>query len=81
MDSVFRVVAVDGQSETYILEDWGSADEDSIKDWEKLLKAGVTDENGIVQPVCQYDLDHPTWSGRLIVDSILVKLWEELEKI
>ena len=44
------------------------------------LKTGVPDKNGIVQPVCLYNQDNLTWSGKLIVNSLLVKLQNKLEK-
>ena len=80
MDGVFRVVSDDGKSETYLLDKWGSADEETVADWEEKLRTGVPDENGILQPPCPYDQDNLTWSGKMIVDSITVDLWNELEK-
>ena len=80
MDGVFRVTSDDGQSETYLLKHWGSVDEEFVLAWEEKLRTGVPDEAGIVQPPCPYDADNLRWSGWLIVDSILVELWDELEK-
>ena len=65
---------------TYILDDWGAAGEEEVKMWENLLKTGVPDNSGTPQAPCPYNDNCLVWSRKLIVNSISVKLWEEIEK-
>ena len=38
MDTVFRIMTKQGTVETYILQDWGEADKNMIKEWVNELK-------------------------------------------
>ena len=76
----FWVVSNNRQSEMYLLEEWGSDDKEFVADREEKLKTGVPDEAGIIQPPCLYDMDNLCWSGWMIVDLLLIDLWNKLKK-
>jgi hypothetical protein len=38
------------------------------------------DDAGDIQPVCDYDLNNLKWSGKAILDSVSLELWETVEK-
>lgn len=43
--------------------------------WELQLLSGVR-----TLPPCKYDIDNLKWSGKAIMNSILLDLWETIEK-
>jgi hypothetical protein len=75
MDTVFRIFDPDNNSETYILKDYGSASSTEVTTWTKTLEKGVGDRDP-----CNYDLDNLMWSGKAIMNSIALDLWETIEK-
>ena len=80
LDSVFYVYDGQTDSETYLLTDWGSASPAKIEAWVATLRAGVPDIAGTVSPPCDYDLDNLKWSGKAILNSVSLPLWETVEK-
>ncbi len=75
MDTVFRIFDTSSNSEIYLLQDWGSADPISVAAWETSLLSGIDN-----LPVCDYDVDNLKWSGKAIMNSISLDLWETIEK-
>jgi hypothetical protein len=74
LDTVFRVFDPATDTEVYLLKDWGSADPVKVVAWEEMLKEGVGD-----LPVCEYDIDNLKWSGKAVMNSIGLDLWETIE--
>jgi hypothetical protein len=75
LDTVFRIYDSATDSEVYLLQDWGSSDTFKVATWEQTLLAGIAN-----LPVCEYDVDNLKWSGRAIMNSISLDLWETIEK-
>lgn len=75
MDTVFRIYDSDNNTEVYLLQDWGSADPIKAATWEESLMVGI----GTLPP-CEYDIDNLKWSGKAIMNSISLDLWETIEK-
>jgi hypothetical protein len=75
LDTVFCMYDSVKDSEVYLLVDWGSADSIQVVIWESQLLSGV---GGL--PPCKYDMDNLKWSGKAIMNSISLDLWETIEK-
>ena len=75
MDTMFRIFDTSSNSEIYLLQDWGSADPISVAAWETSPLSGIDN-----LPVCDYDVDNLKWSGKAVMNSILLDLWETIEK-
>jgi hypothetical protein len=75
MDTVFRIFDPEADSEIYILKDYGSASPLDVSAWTKTLEAGVEDH-----APCTYDMDNLMWSGKAIMNSLALDLWETIEK-
>lgn len=80
MDTVFHVYDASAGTEVYLLADWGSASPSTIESWVATLRKGVPDVDGSLLPICDYDLDNLKWSGKAILNSITLALWETVEK-
>jgi hypothetical protein len=80
LDTVFYIYDGQTDSETYLLTDWGSASPAKIESWVATLRAGVPKTDGTLLPPCNYDLDNLKWSGKAILNSITLPLWETVEK-
>jgi hypothetical protein len=82
LDTVFYVYDRQTDSETYLLTDWGSASPTKIEAWVATLRAGVPTgaADGSLLPPCDYDLDNLKWSGKAILNSVTLPLWETVEK-
>ncbi len=80
MDTIFHVFDAPTNSEIYLLTDWGSASVATIEAWVPTLRSGVPNPDGTIQAVCDYDLDNLKWSGKAILNSITLALWETVEK-
>jgi hypothetical protein len=80
LDTVFYVYDAQTDSEIYLLTDWGSASPAKIETWVSTLRAGVPKTDGTLSPPCDYDLDNLKWSGKAILNSISLPLWETVEK-
>ena len=85
MDTVFRIMTKQGTVETYILQDWGEADKEMVKEWVNELKEDGVEfmsSTGTVSRsnVCTYDQDNLKWSGKALVNSISLELWNSIEK-
>jgi hypothetical protein len=80
MDTVFHVFDGQTNTETYLLTDWGSASPAKIEAWVATLRTGVPKPDGTLLPPCDYDLDNLKWSGKAILNSVSLPLWETVEK-
>jgi transcriptional regulator NrdR family protein len=80
LDTVFYVYDGQTDTETYLLTDWGSASPAKIEKWVATLRAGVPRMDGTISPRCDYDLDNLKWSGKAILNSVSLPLWETVEK-
>jgi hypothetical protein len=80
LDTVFYVYDGQTNSETYLLTDWGSASPAKVKAWVATLCARVPKTDGNVSLPCNYDLDNLKWSGKAILNSVTLPLWERLKK-
>jgi hypothetical protein len=80
LDTVFHIYDRQTDSKTYLLTDWGSASPAKIENWVATLRAGIPMANGTLSPVCDYDLDNLKWSGKAILNSVTLALWETVEK-
>jgi hypothetical protein len=80
LDTVFHMYGGQTDSETYLLANWGSASPAKIEAWVATLHAGVQKTNGTSSPPCDYDLDNLEWSGKAILNSVTLALWETFEK-
>jgi hypothetical protein len=80
LDTVFHVYDWKTNSEVYLLTDWGSASPAKIEAWVATLRAGVTQADGTTLDPCNYDLDNLKWSGKAILNSVSLPLWETVEK-
>jgi hypothetical protein len=80
LDSVFYVYDGQTDSETYLLTNWGSASPTKIEAWVATLHAGVLKTDGTVLPPCDYDLDNLKWSGKAVLNSVSLPLWETVGK-
>ena len=72
MDTVFRVYDGNVDEEIYLLEDWGAAKKEVVRDWVRKLSEG--------RMACPYDLDNLRWSGKALLASIDLELWSRIEK-
>ena len=83
MDTVFHVYDPATDKEEYLLKEWGGARMDEITVWIARLKQGIKhldhEGNDVTDP-CPYDLDNLKWSGKAIMNSITLELWETIEK-
>jgi hypothetical protein len=79
LDTVFCVYHALTNTEINILIDWGSISADDVLAWVTELQTGVSHTDGTTLPVCSYDLDNLKWSGRAVLNSITVALWDTLE--
>ena len=75
MDTVFRIYDSAKDSEVYLLQDWGSSDPLKVSTWEATIIGGIG-----TAPPCEYDIDNLKWSGKAIMNSISLDLWETIEK-
>ncbi len=75
MDTVFCIYDSAKDSEVYLLQDWGSSDPLKVSTWEATIIAGIG-----TAPPCEYDIDNLKWSGKAIMNSISLDLWETIEK-
>jgi hypothetical protein len=80
LDTAFYLYDGQTDSETYLLTDWGSASPSKIEDWVATLRAGVPKADGTLISPCDYDLDNLKWSGKAILNSGTLPLWETIEK-
>jgi hypothetical protein len=80
LDTIFYVYNGQTDTETYLLTNWGSASPAKIEAWVATLCAGVPKSDGTTFPPCDYDLDNLKWSGKAILNSVLLPLWETVEK-
>ena len=81
LDTVFRMLNITTGKEAYILEKWGeSKNENKIKKWVKHLRAGLPKEVGNIHIPCIFDDDSLLWSGKAILNSISLEIWEIIEK-
>jgi hypothetical protein len=80
LDTVFYVYDGATDTETYLLTDWGSASPAKIEAWVATLRAGVPKADGTTHLPCDYDLDNLKWSGKAILNSVSLPLWETVEK-
>lgn len=77
---VFYIYNRQTDTETYLLTDWGSTSPGKIEAWVSTLRVGVPKTDGTVSPPCNYDLDNLKWSGKAILNSVLLPLWEMVKK-
>jgi hypothetical protein len=75
MDTVFRIYDLEGDSEVYLLKEWGAASPEKVIKWEAALTSGIGES-----PPCDYDINNLKWSGKAIMNSIALDLWETIEK-
>jgi hypothetical protein len=80
LDTVFYVYDWQTDSKVYLLTDWGSASPAKIQAWVAMMRAGVPQAGGTILPPCNYDLDNLKWSGKAILNSMSLPLWEMVEK-
>ena len=82
LDTVFRVYDASTDFETYLFEDWVSAEPKSIQQWVETLRTGVPNTQASIdaavneptpmylsplQLVCKYDMENLKWSGKAIM--------------
>ena len=82
IDTVFRVYDASTDFETYLFEDWVSAEPKSIQQWVETLRTGVPNTQASIdaavneptpmylsplQIVCECDLKNLKWSGKAIM--------------
>jgi hypothetical protein len=67
-------------SKNYLLTNWGSASPAKIEAWVSTLCAGVPATDGAANPPCDYELDNLKWSGKAILNSMTLPLWETVKK-
>ena len=72
MDTVFRIYDEDLDEEKYLLEDWGAAKKEAVRDWVMEISEGAM--------ACPYDMDNLRWSGKALLASIDLELWSRIEK-
>lgn len=72
LDTVFCIPNATWTEESYILEDWGSAQKDFVPPWIAQLKAGVYDprNGGKHYLPCQYDMKNLKYSSKFILNSL-----------
>ena len=75
LDTVFRVFDPVNDTEVYLLKDWGSARPEKVAAWEEKLVTGIG-----THAACDYDGDNLKWSGKAVMNSIALDLWESIEK-
>lgn len=75
MDTVFHIYNSNTGSELFLLKDWGSTSLERVAAWEATLTSGVSES-----PSCNYDINNLKWSGKAIMNSITLDLWETIEK-
>jgi hypothetical protein len=63
-----------------LLTDQGSASLAKIEAWVATLRAGVPKVDGNLLPPCNYNLDNLKWSGKGILNSMSLILWETVKK-
>jgi hypothetical protein len=80
LDTIFYVYDGQTDTETYLLTNWGSASPARIEAWVATLRAGIPKSDGTILPPCDYDLDNLKWSGKAILNSVLLRLWETVKK-
>ena len=77
LDTVFRIINNTTGAETYLLEKWGeSKNEEMIETWVKNLREGLPTSAG----PCTFDEDNLIWSGKAVLNSISLDMWESIEK-
>jgi hypothetical protein len=79
LDTVFYIYDGLTDSKTYLLTNWGSARPAKIEAWVATLHAGVPKTDGTVYSPCDYNLDNLKWSGKAILNSVSLPLWETVE--
>jgi hypothetical protein len=62
------------------LTGWGSASPAKIEAWVATLCTGIPKLDGTLLPPCDYGLDNLKWSGKAILNRVLLPLWETVEK-
>ena len=80
LDTVFRIEDAISGKEVYLLDQWGLANQDLVETWVESLKTGVTKKDGTINTPCTFDLENLEWSGKAILKSITLPLWESIER-
>jgi len=85
MDTVMRIFNPVSQVELNMLDEksWGRVAKEDVTEWVKALKeTGVFVDGQAINrhPVCPQDVDNLSWSGKFILASIKLSLWEIIEK-
>jgi hypothetical protein len=80
LDTVFHVYDWQTDSKVYLLTDWGSTSPAKSEAWVATLQAGVLQPDGTTLPPCDYNLDNLKWSGKAILNSVSLALWETVKK-
>ena len=81
LDTVFRVYDGATDTETNVLESWGTTSLEDMKKWVLQLQTGVVMRDGVTLPVCPFDLDNLRWSGRAISSSLKTEFWNRLRSV
>ena len=81
LDTVFRVYDGATDTETNVLESWGTTSPEDMKKWVLQLQTGVVMKDGVTLPVCPFDLDNLRWSGRAISSSLKTEFWNRLRSV
>jgi hypothetical protein len=80
LDTIFHIFDAPMNSEIYLLTDWGSVNATTMSAWVGTLRSSVPNPDGTLLPMCNYDLDNLKRSGKAILNSITLALWEIVEK-
>jgi hypothetical protein len=80
MDTVFRIYdPTKAVQEIYLLKDWGTVSEDQVKEWTTALTVeGVKKTASARHKTCLFDMQNLTWSGKMVKNSISMKLWLDI---
>ena len=63
----------------YILHNWDTAEDGKFFKWvQTLTTTGVGDVERNCLPICNFDCDNVTWSGKSVLTSINLDLWETI---
>ncbi len=81
MDTVFHV-SIDGATEINILKQFGALTLTQIHNWSIRLRDGEDHRPGyvIANTPCPYDVEHLSWSRKMIENSIDNDLWRSIQK-
>ena len=69
--TVFRIFDLVRNIKVYLLKDWGSTEPDRVVAWDNFVLNGIGGA-----PVCDYDVDDLKWTGKAIMNSIYLYLWD-----